>query len=162
MSCFLIVLNGDYGVIGTNPSQPHGTFSVTGTLRFPIWEGGRTEVTIEQAHAALVQRHAAFEDLRLQVESEVRKAYLDMEAAANQVTIAQENIEVAKETLELTRQRVLAGVAERVELVQSQEALAGGRARLHQQRLCHNLAKLTLARATGRTAEEVPRLLTLP
>lgn len=66
-----LFLNGDYGVIGTNSSQSHGTFSVTGTLRFPIWEGGRTEVTIEQAHAALAQRHAAFEDLRLQVESEV-------------------------------------------------------------------------------------------
>jgi outer membrane protein TolC len=35
-------VNADYGVIGTNPSQSHGTFSVTGTLRFPIWEGGRT------------------------------------------------------------------------------------------------------------------------
>src|SRR5207253_7960891 len=41
-------VNADYGVIGTNPAQSHGTFSVTGTLRFPIWQGDRTEGNIEQ------------------------------------------------------------------------------------------------------------------
>src|ERR1041385_4333869 len=34
-------VRADYGVIGTNPSQAHGTFSVVGTVRVPIWQGGR-------------------------------------------------------------------------------------------------------------------------
>ena len=32
-------LNADYGVIGTNPAQSHGTFSVAGTLRIPHLAG---------------------------------------------------------------------------------------------------------------------------
>src|SRR5262249_24020201 len=57
-------VTADYGVIGTNPAQSHGTFAVVGTIRIPIWQGGRTEGTIEQAEAALVQRRAELEDIR--------------------------------------------------------------------------------------------------
>ena len=156
-----LAINGDYGVIGTNPSQSHGTFSVTGTLRFSIWEGGRIEGEIEQARAGYTQRQAEFEDLKLQVESEVRKAFLDMQAAANQVTLAQKNLEVANETLDLTRQRVEAGVAESVELVQSQESLASANLDYINSVFAHNLAKLTLARALGRTADALPKFLNL-
>ena len=154
-------LNGDYGVIGTNPSQSHGTFSVTGTLRFSIWEGGRIEGKIEQARAALTQRQAELEDLKLQVESEVRKAFLDMQAAANQVTVAQKNREVAKETLELTRQKVEAGVSESVELVQSQESVATAELDYINSVFASNLARLTLARSTGRAVEVLPKFLNL-
>src|SRR5262249_14382837 len=73
-------LSADYGAIGTNPSQSHGTFLVAGSLKFPIWQGGRIEGDIEQAGAALAQRRAELEDLRGQVEADVRKASLDVEA----------------------------------------------------------------------------------
>jgi outer membrane protein TolC len=154
-------LNGDYGVIGTNPSQSHGTFSVTGTLRFSIWEGGRTEGNIEQARAALTQRQAELEDIKLQVESEVRKAFLDMQAAANQVAVAEKNREVAKETLELTRQKVEAGISESVELVQSQESVATADLDYINSVFASNLARLTLARSTGRAVEVLPKFLNL-
>jgi len=36
-------VRADYGLIGTNPSQAHGTFAVAGTVRVPIWQGGRTK-----------------------------------------------------------------------------------------------------------------------
>ena len=57
-------LSADYGAIGTNPSQAHGTFTVVGTLRFPIWQGGRIEGDVEQASAAVGQRQAELEDAR--------------------------------------------------------------------------------------------------
>lgn len=64
-------------------------------------------------------------NLKLEVEDEIRKVYLDLEAATSEVEVAQKNVQVVKETLDLARRRVEAGVAESVELVQSQEALAG-------------------------------------
>src|SRR5437667_1097976 len=75
-------LSADYGAIGMNPAQSHGTFAVVGSLRFPIWQGGRIEGDIEQADAGLAQRHAELEDLRGRVEMDVRNAYLDLQAAA--------------------------------------------------------------------------------
>ncbi|MGD0964791.1 MAG: TolC family protein [Candidatus Acidiferrales bacterium] len=155
-------VDADYGVIGTNPAQSHGTFSVIGTLRFPIWEGGRTQGDIEQADASATQRHAELDDWKLEVESEIRKVYLDLQAATSQVEVAQKNVQVAKETLELTRQRVEAGVANSVELVQSQESLAGAELDYISSVFAHNVAKLNLARAIGRTAENLPKFLSAP
>src|SRR5581483_11536359 len=96
-------LAADYGTIGTSPQNSHGTFTVTGTLRFPIWQGGRVQADIEQASAALQQRRAEYEDLRGRVDADVRQAFLDLTAAASQITVAQSNRELAQDTLTQAR-----------------------------------------------------------
>jgi outer membrane protein TolC len=149
----------DYGVIGTNPSQSHGTFIVVGTLNFPIWLGGRISGDIEQAKAALAQRRAELEDLRGQIEQEVRNAFLDMQAAASQVEVAQKNIQASLQNLDLSRQRFDAGVSDNVEIAQSQEAVANAQLDYINSLFAHNLSKLSLARAIGRAAEDLPRFL---
>jgi len=140
-------VSADYGVIGTNPAQSHGTFTVVAAIRIPIWQGGRTEGNIQQAEAALAERRAELEDIKARIEGEVRNAYLDLEAATNQVTVALKNIEVSKQNLELTRQRFEAGVSDNVELVQSQESVATAHLDYINSVFAHNLAKLSLARA---------------
>jgi outer membrane protein TolC len=57
-----LTFSANYGAIGTNPAQSHGTFSVVGSLNIPIWQGGRTEGDIERADAVLVQRKAEASD----------------------------------------------------------------------------------------------------
>ncbi|MFN7995511.1 MAG: TolC family protein [Bryobacteraceae bacterium] len=155
-------LSADYGAIGTNPSQAHGTFAVTGSLRVPIWQGGRTSGDIDQADAALAQRKAELEDLKSRIESEVRNAFLDLQAAAGQVELSRQNQQVTQETLKLTRQRFDEGVSDNVEVVQSQESVAGSQLDYINSVFAHNLAKLSLARAIGRTAESLPQFLALP
>jgi outer membrane protein TolC len=154
-------VSADYGVIGTNPAQSHGTFTVVGAIRIPIWQGGRTEGNIQQAEAALAERRAELEDIRSRIESDVRNAYLDLEAATNQVTVALKNIEVSKQNLDLTRQRFEAGVSDNVELVQSQESVATAHLDYINSVFAHNLAKLSLARAIGRAAENLSQFLKL-
>lgn len=151
----------DYGVIGTNPAQSHGTFTVVGTLSFPIWQGGRIKGEIRQAEAALAQRRAELEDLRGQIESEVRSVYLDLQAAASQVEVARKNIQIAQQNLDLARQRFDAGVSDNVEVVQSQESVATAQLDFINSMFTHNVAKLSLARAIGRAAENLPKFLTL-
>jgi outer membrane protein TolC len=152
-------VRADYGVIGTNPAQSHGTFSVAGTVRVPIWQGGRAKGQTEVAEAALAQRRAELEDVKGRIESEVRNAYLDMQASVSQVEVARKNIDVATQNLDLTRQRFEAGVSDNVEVVQSQEALATARTDYINSVFNHNLAKLTLARAIGRASEALPQFL---
>ena len=152
-------VSADYGVIGTNPSQSHGTFTVAGTIRIPIWQGGRTEGNIEQAEAALIQRRAELEDIRGRIESEVRNAYLDLQAATSQVELALKNIQVSDQNFDLTRQRFQAGVSDNLEVVQSQESIATARLDYINGVFAHNLAKLSLARAIGRVAENLPQFL---
>jgi outer membrane protein TolC len=154
-----LALTADYGAIGINPANSHGTFSVVGSLKFPIWQGGRIEGDIEQAEAALSQRQSELEDLRGQVEADVRKAYLDLEAARSQVDVAHENTRVSQENLKLTRQRFDAGLADNLEVVQSQESVANAELDYINSVFAHNIAKLSLARAIGQAAENLPRFL---
>jgi outer membrane protein TolC len=154
-----LALNADYGVIGTNPAQSHGTFSVTGTLRIPIWQGGRTEGDIEQANAALDLRKAELEDLKSRAESEVRNAFLDLQAATSQVEVARRNLDVTKETFTLTQQRFDAGVTNSLEVSQAQSAIASAELDVINSVFAHNVAKLSLARAQGNAAETVAQFL---
>lgn len=152
--------SADYGEIGA-PSGLRRTYTVTATLNVPIWNGGRTGADIQQAEAALAQRRAELEDTRSQIESEVRNAYLDLEAAANQVRVAQQNVALMGETLHQTRQRFEAGVSENTEVVQSQESVAGARLDYIDSVFAHNLAKLTLARALGNPADKLRQFLSV-
>jgi outer membrane protein TolC len=152
-------LYADYGVIGKNPAQSHGTFTVVGTLNFPIWLGGRISGDIEQAKAALAQRRAELEDIRGQIEREVRNAFHDMQAAASQVEVALKNIQAALQNLDLSRQRLDAGVSDNTEVVQSQESVSNAQLDYINSVFAHNLSKLSLARAIGRAAEDLSSFL---
>ncbi len=152
-------VSGYYEVIGTNPAQSHGAFSVVGTVNIPIWQGGKTEAAIAQAQAVLAQRQAELEDTRGQIEAGVRSAYLDLEAASGQVEVARKNLQVAQETLEMTRARMEAGVINTVEVVQSQQTVSSAQLDLINSVFAHNLAKLSLARAMGHAGEQLPTLL---
>jgi outer membrane protein TolC len=155
-------LAGDYGVIGTSPQNSHGTFSVTGTLRFPIWQGGRVRGDIEQADAALQQRRSEYEDLRGRVDADVREAFLDLTAAANQVGVAQSNRDLAGDTLLQARDRFAAGVADTIEVIQAQESVAAAEQDYISSLYAHNLAKASLARAMGQAEQGIQQLLGRP
>jgi len=152
-------LSSAYQVIGINPAQSHGAFSVAGTLSVPIYQGGRISNEIQQAEAVLAQRQAELADLRGQIEGEVRQVYLDLDAAAGQVEVARKNLDVAQETLEMTRERIEAGVINTVEVVEAQQTVASAQLDLINSVFAHNLAKLSLARALGDTAAQLPNLL---
>ena len=154
-------VNGNYGAIGTNPAQASATFSAAATLSIPIWQGGRTEGDIKSAQATLAQRQSELEDLKGQVESDVRNAYLDLQAATSQVKLAQRNLQVNRETLDLTRQRFDAGVTDNVEVVQAQESLTSADLDSINSVFAHNLAKLSLARATALAADNLQQFLSL-
>ena len=146
----------DYGVIGINPANSHGTFTAEGQLRFPIWTGGQTRGDIEQADARLQQRRADYEDLRARVEADVRTAFLDLTAAAEQVRVAQSRRELAQDELQQSRDRFASGVADTVEVVQAQEVVSSAENDYIASLNAHNLAKASVARATGQ-AEKIMR-----
>jgi len=152
-------VNANYGAIGTNPDQAKATYTVAGTVRVPIWQGGKAGADIEQTDAELAQRKAEAEDLKSEIESEVRSAYLDLQAATSQVDLTQRNLQVSKETLDLTRQRFEAGVTDSVEVVQTEQTVASAELDYINSVFAHNVAKLSLARAMGSAADNLPQFL---
>ena len=155
-------VTSDYGGIGVNPSQLQTTYTAGASLKIPIWQGGRTEGDIQQSDAALAQRRAEYEDLKGQIESDVRSAYLDLQAAGSQVEVAQRNVQVNKEALELTRQKVEVGVIDNVQFVQAQEEVTNAEFDFINGVFAFNVAKLSLARAMGRAADAIPEIFKAP
>jgi outer membrane protein TolC len=155
-------LNLDVGSIGATPWEARATYSVVGVVRVPIWQGGREAGRIDQAEAALAQRRAELDDLGSAVESEIRQTYLDLEAAASQVDVAQQNLKVTRDVLDLTRQRFAAGITDNVEVVQAQESVAAAEFDYINSVFTHTVSKLNLARGIGQAGERLSDFLTTP
>jgi outer membrane protein TolC len=152
-------ISTDYGVIGLNPAQSHGTFTFVGFVNIPIYQGTRVKADILMADSALQQRKAELEDLRGRVDYDVRNAFIDLQSSADQVDVAKSNVELAQETLVQARDRFLAGVADTVEVTQAQESVATANNDYINAVYSHNLAKVTIARATGQAEQQVQQYL---
>ena len=152
-------INGSYLVAGINPAQSNGVFSVVGAVDFPIWRGGRIQADIAQANAALDQRRAEYEEIRGRIDFEVRDAFLRLNAANEQVMVAESNRFLAQDTLRQARDRFAAGVADTVEVVQAQEFVAAAEQDYIAGLYTYYLARLSFARATGDAGRGVAALV---
>jgi outer membrane protein TolC len=142
--------NGDYGRQGvTLGSNAHSIFAVQAAVTVPVFTSGRIESQTREAQAALSQRQAERENLRGQIDYDVRTALLNLQAAKEQVAVAKENVDLATENLDRSRERFAAGVTDSVEVVQAQQSLSSANDQLISGAYSHNLAKLQLARAIG-------------
>ncbi len=144
-----IALDADYGVIGRRPTESHGTFSVAGGLAIPVFQGGRVSADVLQADAQLSQRRAEAEDLRAAVYYQVRTAFLDLAAAAEQVAVAKSSVQLAARQLTQSQDRFSAGVTNNIEVIQAQEAVATADENLISSLYQYDFAKASLARALG-------------
>jgi outer membrane protein TolC len=145
--------NADYGAAGSHPSTATQVFNVRGTLTIPIFQGGSVHGDVLQADARLQQTRDRLENLRAQIDADIRTALLNLQSSAEQVNVARSNIDLAEETLSQSRDRFAAGVTDSVEVVQSQEAVASAHEQYISSLYAYNYAKISLARALG-TAEE--------
>lgn len=146
--------NADYGLASTYPSiSTHGVFDVRGTLAIPIFQGGRVRGDVLEADARLKQSRERAENLRAQIDADVRTALLNIQSAEEEVAVSQSNIELAEQTLAQSQDRFRAGVTDTVEVVQAQEAVASAHESYIASLYQDNYAKISLARALG-VAEE--------
>jgi outer membrane protein TolC len=144
--------NADYGTAGSHPSTATQVFDVRGTLSIPIFQGNSVHADILQADARLQQTRERLDNLRAQIDADIRTALLNLQSSADQVNVARSNIDLAEETLLQSRDRFSAGVTDTVEVVQSQEAVASAHEQYISSLYNYNFAKISLVRAMG-TAE---------
>jgi outer membrane protein TolC len=154
-----VSLGGDYGVLGPNPTNMHGVFSVTGAVNIPVWQGGRVRADIEQAEATVAQRRAELSDQKARVEQEVRNALIELRTAEGQAQLARSNRDYARDTLTQARDRFTAGVSTTLEVVQAQEQVAAAESDYISSLFALHIARLSLARATGQAENSIPNLL---
>lgn len=141
--------NADYGAAGSHPSTATQVYDVRGTLTIPIFQGGSVHGDVLQADARLEQSRDRLDNLRAQIDSDIRTALLNLQSSEEQVNVARSNIDLSEETLVQSRDRFTAGVTDTVEVVQSQEAVAAAHEQYISSLYSYNYAKISLARAIG-------------
>jgi outer membrane protein TolC len=147
--------NADYGAAGPHASTATQVFDVKGTLTIPIFLGGSVHGDVLQADARLEQSRERLENLRAQIDADVRTALFNLQSSDEQVAVARSNIDLAEQTLAQSRDRFSAGVTDTVEVVQSQEAVASAHEQYISSLYNYNFAKISLARALGLAEEGV-------
>jgi outer membrane protein TolC len=141
--------DADYGNGGDHPSDSTRVYDVRGTLSIPIFTGNRVHGDIQQADARLEQARERLDNLRAQIEADVRTALLNLQSLAEQVNVARSNVDLADQTLAQSRDRFTAGVTDTVEVVQSQESVASAHEQYISSLYNYNFAKISLVRALG-------------
>jgi outer membrane protein TolC len=149
-------VNADYGVLGLTPSDSHQTFAVTGLLSVPIFQGGKTKGRLLEADADLRSRRAELDDLRAGIYYDLKTAFMDLKATGEQLDVATRARDVAGTTLTQARDRLAAGVANSIEVIQAQEAVSVANERYITALYLNSVGKAVLARDLG-TAEQAVR-----
>jgi len=145
----VVAVDGDYGDIGPTLGHSHGDFTFQAAVRVPIFTGGRIKGEITQAEAQLRQRKSEADNVRGQIDYDVRTAFLNLNAAKEQVAVAKQNVDLANESLARSKDRFTSGVTDSVEVVQAEQALASANDQYITSLYNHNFSKLSLARALG-------------
>jgi outer membrane protein TolC len=156
----VLAVNGDYGVQGPRFDHSHGTFTLQAGVNVPVFTGGRIKGEITEAEADLRKRRAEAENLRGQIDYDVRTVYLNLLAAKEQVELARQNVDLANENLARSKERFSAGVTDSVEVVQAEQSLASANDQYITSLTSHNVAKLQLARALGVARSSYSQYLT--
>ncbi len=124
-------------------------YTYEGTLEFPLLTGGRIRAQRSQADLDLKRISQQVQDQRNAIALEVRTAVAQLEAARHEVEVANLGVKLANQEVEQARDRFQAGVANNIEVIQAQDALA----RANDNQIAaldrYNQARADLARATG-------------
>lgn len=154
-----ISVNGTYGLQGTNPDHGASVFQASASLSIPLFQGGRIEADTAQADSVVKQRRAELADQRGAVESDIRTALIDCQVANDGVALAESNRKLATQTLQQSKDRFSVGIADSVEVVNSQESLAEADHDYVNSLFSQYIAKITLAHAMGEAEKDLPELL---
>ena len=144
-----ISARGDYGFSGNLPDSTARTGSIGGSLDLPILSGGFTRGQIQEARGRQSAAQSQYDDIRIQVEEDIRLALHTLSAEVDEVKAAETKVQLAERELQLSQNRYSAGLGDNVEVVTAQASLADARKSKVDARARHDDAEANLAMALG-------------
>lgn len=124
-------------------------YTVALVLSVPLWTGGQLEAQVREATSREKEQQASLRAAQLQVENEVRRAWLDIQTARSNLATAEAALQDAEEAYRVALLRVNEGKAPFVEQIDALAALTDARTRLFEARTELLLAQARLLRAMG-------------
>ena len=146
---------GDYGAIGPGIDGSLPTRTVGFSVRVPIFDGGRRDARRAESASQLRSESVRTNDLKEQIELDVRLALDALRSADDQVKVAQEGLELSGAELAQARRRYDAGVGTSLEVTDAQTRLERARDNQIQALYRHSVARIDLAESMGRVRTTV-------
>jgi outer membrane protein TolC len=147
-------INGNFGGIGRSIGGVQATGLLQGQIDFTVFDRDRTGEAVELA-SRVKRIDDQIADLRRGIDEDIREALLNLDSAAQQVTVAEEGQSLARRELELAQDRFQSGTANNVEVVTAQDELARAEENYILAVSSHVDAKFALARAQGDTEKNI-------
>ena len=147
-------INGNIGGIGRSIGAVQATGLIQGQIDFTVFDRDR-EGEAAQLASRIKRIDDQIADLRRGIDEEIREALLNLDSAAQQVTVAEEGQSLARRELELAQDRFQSGAANNVEVVTAQDELARAEDNYILAVSSHIDAKFALARAQGDTEKRI-------
>jgi len=145
-----LTASGNYGGIGRTLGSMKATEMAQLSLSFTVFDRDRDGEALEiEARIRRIERQ--MNDARLGVEQELRQALLNIESAAEEVTVASEGLELAQKEVELAQLRFGQGVTNNVEVISAQDALSRAQQNSIVALTHHADARFSMVRALGNT-----------
>ena len=149
-----VSVNGNIGELGRSIGGVATTGLIQGQIDFTIFDRDRAGED-QQLASRLKAVDDQIADLRRGVDEDIREALLNLESAAEQVSVAGDGQELAKRELKMAQDRFSAGTANNVEVITAQDELARAEENYILAVSAHVDAKYALARALGDTEKNI-------
>jgi outer membrane protein TolC len=140
---------GDYGSSGTAIDNSVPTRTYGASLKIPIYDGGRRDARRAESASQYRQEQIRMQDLRDQVELDVRVAIENLRSADAEVKTAEDGLKLSENELAQAQRRYKAGVTNSVEVTDAQTRLQRARDNRINALYNYNLARIDLGTATG-------------
>lgn len=142
--------DGNYKQEGISTNTVIPTYVYEAGISMPLFTGGRIHEEIARDELELQKIDERLRDEKNQIALEVETASAQLESARNQVQVANLGAQLAQEEVRQSRDRFQAGVADNIEVITAQNALA----RADENRIAalyqYNQSRADLAHAIGR------------
>ena len=146
---------GDYGSSGTGFDNSLATRTVGISVRVPLFDGGRRDARRAETASQYRAEKVKTNDLKEQIELDVRLALDALHSAEEQVKVSKEGLELAENELAQARRRYEAGVAIGVEVTDAQSRLERARDNQTAALYNYNVGRIDLAQAMGAVRQSV-------
>ncbi len=144
---------GDYGSNGTgfDNALPTRTYGIS--VKLPLFDGGRMDARRAETDSQYRAEKVRTNDLKEQIDLDVRLALDELRSAADEVTVAKEGLDLAGNELTQARRRYEGGVTNSLEVTDAQTRLERARDNQTAALFNYNLARIDLAEAMGKVRE---------
>ena len=118
-------------------------------LNVPLYAGGATESRVREAHAQMVQAEEALKDAENTLQSDMVKAYADLEKAQAQLKANLGGLGIARAALDATVKAFTAGARSNIDVLNAQQQTFSAQREVARSRAAIQLAQTRILALTG-------------